>query len=383
MTARQAFDGQRLRRDIARIVLGPWPLRPWLTFIVVFLMYVYAHNAALDTFREPVREIVVALPLAALVGGSTAAIVFLGRRVERWSKGTSPRAVYLVTMLTAGAVLGLASHLARGLESPLNLDWRGWLFIVVRGLIGVFTIHAVAGVSEARLRAEVRRTEQALESLAEQRRVIVDAEERARGSVARFLHDNVQAGLVAISLQLRGIRERAPSPMDSQLGSIIEALEEMRAVDVRSASRRLSPDFASIGLRQALDESLATYAGSMNAEVRIDDALREWSHPTRHGHRQSLAAYRIIEQAVLNAAVHGHARNVWIDISRDGDTVTVSVADDGAGIQTQSPRRGRGLTIVDAWADIVQGAWTLRSRLPQGTVLEVTFPITKALAAHG
>ena len=377
------FDWRRLRRDVARIIFGPWPLRPALTFAALFIINLYATNNAVDIRRQTLRESVLAsLPIAGSVAVAGAIVVLVGKQLRLARPRGTGRANYIVTMLTGGAALGITSFVARSTFDAASVEWRNWIFFTARGITALALIHAVAGISDARLRSQIDRTEEALRTLSEQRRVIVDAEERARGAVARFLHDNVQAGLVAISLQLRAIRERSPAPVDAELGSIIEALEEMRSVDVRLAGRRLSPDFAIIGLQQALSECMVQYVKSMSVDIHIDDALSEWSHPTQHGHRQSLAVYRITEQAALNSAVHGQARHVSIDITREGDTVTLAVRDDGLGIPPgQPPTLGSGLTIIDAWSEIVGGEWTLAPGVDEGAVLTVRFPITKALVS--
>ena len=376
----RGFDWGRLRRDVARIIFGPWPLRPALTFTVLFIINIYAANNALDVRRQTLRESWMAsLPIASSVALTAAIVVLIGRQLRLARPHGTGRANYIVTMLAGGTALGITSFVARSTFDAASIEWRNWSFFAGRGIIALALIHAVAGISDARLLAQIERTEEALRALAEQRRIIVDAEERARGAVARFLHDNVQAGLVAISLQLRAIRERAPSPVDDELGSIVEALEEMRSVDVRLAGRRLSPDFAIIGLQQALSECMSQYVKSMSVDIHIDDALTEWSHPTERGHRQSLAVYRITEQAVLNAAVHGQARHVSIDITRDGDTVILAVRDEGLGIPPgREPVLGSGLTIIDAWSEILEGEWTLAPRVDGGAVLTVRFPIARA-----
>ena len=370
-----------LARDIARVVLGPWPLRPVLIFVVLFVINFYGLNYTLDLSRETLRESWVrSVPISLVIACTGSAVVLIGRRIAVSRTPQSPtRAQYLLTLIAAGVATGVVSYLVRLAFDVAETEWRSWSFYVVRGVVSMFAVHTIAGVSDSRLVAQVRRAELALQEVSRQRQVIIESEERARGSVARFLHDNVQTGLVAISLQVRTIASRAPAPLDSELGSIVEALEEMRAIDVRAASRRLSPDLDSVGLEHALWEFLEPLRRSMDFAVEIDPQLTEWSNPTGGRHRQSLAAYRIIEQAVLNAATHGQAANVRIAIDRLGDQILLRVQDDGRGLSEEAVVPGTGLRIMSAWAETIDGEWMLEPATPRGAVLSVRFTITSAL----
>lgn len=370
-----------LGREVARVVLGPWPLRPALLFTVLFVVNFYALNYTLDLSRETLRESwLQSIPISVAIACTGGLVVLIGRRIAMARNPTSPtRTQYLVTLIAAGVATGVVSYLVRLAFNVAETEWRGWSFYVVRGLVTMFIVHITAGVSDARLVAQVRRAELALQEVSRQRQVIIDSEERARGVVARFLHDNVQTGLVAISLQVRSIAARAPQPLDAELGSIVEALEEMRATDVRAASRRLSPDLDSVGLEQVVWEFLEPLRRSMAFEVTIDPALSEWSNPTGGRHRQSLAVYRIIEQAVLNSATHGQAGRVRITIDRAGDEIQLRVQDDGRGMSGEDATPGTGLRIVSAWTETIDGEWSLDPVVPSGAALSVRFTITSAL----
>lgn len=375
---------RRIAQDVSRIVLGPWQLRPAIALLVIFASNFFAMNNLAGMGDRSLGEAWgESLPASVVIACAGALSVLISQRVIRHVSGDSiSRAQYLGAMLFSGCVLGLVSYLVRLAYEFDEVQVRGLLFYVGRGTISIGALHAVLGVSDARLVAQIHRTERALEEVRTQRRFIIESEERARNAVARFLHDQVQASLVAITLQLRAISGRTPEPSSSELGSIVEALEELRGVDVRSASRRLSPDLSAIGLEQALTECLSAYSDSMQIRVHLDVSLREWSLPREGLNRQSLATYRIVEQAVLNAAVHGRARNVRVDITREHNLVELSITDDGVGLAPGGVIPGSGLRVIGAWVESIGGEWRLSPGQEGGTLLHATFPITKSLANH-
>ena len=86
------------------------------------------------------------------------------------------------------------------------------------------------------------------------------------------------------------------------------------------------------------------------------------------------AIYRVTEQALLNAASHGHASSVSISISLTTDAwVVLVVEDDGRGLPRADVVRGSGTAIMDAWCAFVFGSWRWQSST-RGVRVEAQFP---------
>lgn len=370
-------SSKSLSRQVLQVIVGPWPIRPILSLVVLFIANLYARNVFIDinpsnfTNRYPS-----ALPFAFTVAVTVGAVLWVGRTIEsRVTGGRPSRLAYLLTMVVAGMVFGVMTFVARPSFDVSDPDFRGILFYLLRSLIMIMFIHTIAGVNDARLRAQITRAEDAVRELREQRHVVVDAEERARTSVARFLHDRVQAGLVAISLHLRAISERVPEPTRGELGSIVEALEDVRSIDVRAASRRLSPDIATTGLPDAIMELLSGYSDSMAVDLSVEESVRSHIVSGEVDDRMALAVYRVVEQAMLNAAVHGRAQRVLVTLTlRDGQ-LSLHVEDDGLGLPADGGTPGSGSRIMSAWVAMLDGSWSLAPGPNGGTVLAAAIPL--------
>lgn len=72
-----------------------------------------------------------------------------------------------------------------------------------------------------------------------------------------------------------------------------------------------------------------------------------------------IAIYRVVEQALLNAASHGHAARVDVSLSKSsGGSLVVRVSDDGRGLPRGEIVRGSGTAIMDAWCAVAHGSWS-------------------------
>jgi signal transduction histidine kinase len=89
----------------------------------------------------------------------------------------------------------------------------------------------------------------------------------------------------------------------------------------------------------------------------------------------ALALFRIAQDSLFNAVVHGAARRVDITVQRKRSVLTMTVADNGGGFDTGSAihRIGLGLNSIEERARLVNGQASFRSR-PGRTVVEVVVP---------
>jgi signal transduction histidine kinase len=86
------------------------------------------------------------------------------------------------------------------------------------------------------------------------------------------------------------------------------------------------------------------------------------------------AIYRVVEQALLNAASHGPASRVDVSLTvPSSGTVTLTVSDDGRGLPRGEVVRGLGTAIMDAWCAVAGGEWAWRPTPAGGVQVAATF----------
>jgi len=228
---------------------------------------------------------------------------------------------------------------------------------------------AVTGAVVQRLRRETEVAQAALAESRRQQAILLESEERSRRQVAQLLHDRVQAGIIAASLELRLV---GSSGDDSRVQAVVDRLERLRDVDLRQAARALSPDLVNVDLRSALADLASGYEPTMTTRVDITPGvLRDRRVPET----TLLAIYRIVEQGLLNAAGHGHALSVRVSVTMSDSTIEVVVADDRRGLPASGLHPGLGTAVIEAWCQVAGGTWSLEPGRSGGAVLRATLPL--------
>jgi len=117
------------------------------------------------------------------------------------------------------------------------------------------------------------------------------------------------------------------------------------------------------GLPVAL-EALCRRAGlPAHLKVDLDNRLSD---------QVETAAYYFASEALSNAAKHSHGTEVRVDVSCDGRTLTVEVADDGIGGASVGP--GSGLRGLADRVEALGGRFTVSSPPGLGTRLQAAIP---------
>jgi signal transduction histidine kinase len=88
------------------------------------------------------------------------------------------------------------------------------------------------------------------------------------------------------------------------------------------------------------------------------------------------AAYFVAAEALANVAKHSGATAAAVTATRDGDTLTLEVCDDGRG--GADPARGSGLTGLADRVSVMDGRMFLSSPAGGPTLVRVELPCSKA-----
>ena len=78
-------------------------------------------------------------------------------------------------------------------------------------------------------------------------------------------------------------------------------------------------------------------------DVSIELAYEEGREQARHLPEIETAMYRIVQEALTNAAKHGNAKRAVVEVHEDETDICVSVRDDGAGFDPSEHTDGFGL----------------------------------------
>jgi signal transduction histidine kinase len=170
-----------------------------------------------------------------------------------------------------------------------------------------------------RLSKEQRRRE----ALAESRRYLAEGREKERKRLAREIHDGPVQDLHGLHMQLKAVPD-APDRLQTVGEELMRVTGELRAM---SADLH-PPALQRFGLPAAL-RSHADRLSGRHDDLQIDMDLDEECGPLPDTYALSL--FRIAQEAMNNAAQHGHATHVQIRFRCVDHTATLTVRDDGDG----------------------------------------------------
>lgn len=342
---------------------GPWPLQPLPLAGIVGLLSVTVGldtGAWIEQWPSVLTGAVVALVLWVLLAS-----------VRRWgSEIVARRLGYFGLFSLASLVLTTVRYVSGVLPGSVDPAQRFFVPFIATTLF-LIVVQGILGSAQARLHRENTRATEAVVALQQQQTALLKADEAVRQQVAIVLHDQVQAGLVSACLRLQTARSADESVEEQQraIGEVIRQLEQLRALDLRRAVRSLSPNLRDVDMQTSLEELADAWAPSMTVEVSIDGRV-----PKDRDLR--LGAYRIVEQALLNAASHGQAVQCRIDLEVT-DRLRIRVGDDGAGLPTD-PTPGLGSTLLDTWCRTLNGTWRWEESPLGGVCLRAELPLPEA-----
>lgn len=208
-------------------------------------------------------------------------------------------------------------------------------------------------------------------------RRLVTAQEDERRRISRELHDSVGQLLTALSLAVKAARDAAPLPpaSDARLGEVQKVADELGRT-VRELAVRLRPTaLDDLGLHAALAQSLGAWSARTGVAVDyVAAAIEEERLPPE----VETAVYRVVQEALTNAARHAKATHVSVAVSRHGGFATVAVEDNGVGFDPEAaPPAGRlGLIGMRERAALAGGTLDVESS-PGGTTVLARFRLAE------
>jgi two-component system, NarL family, sensor histidine kinase DevS len=205
----------------------------------------------------------------------------------------------------------------------------------------------------------------------------LEGAEQERRRWARELHDETLQGLGGLQLLLSaGRKEDDPEKLKAVVGDVGERIREEIA-SLRNLIVELRPaELDELGLEPALEALAARRAESNGLRVRIDVDLGT----DAEGSARRLAPpvestiYRIVQEALSNAAKHSGADRIDVRVEAANGTVELVVSDDGAGFDLSKPTSGFGLLGMRERVAMLRGDFEIESAPDKGTTVRARFP---------
>jgi signal transduction histidine kinase/ligand-binding sensor domain-containing protein len=241
-----------------------------------------------------------------------------------------------------------------------------WFLVAAAGMVAAIALTA----HRVRVRI-VERRQQDISALNER---LMKAQEQERVRIAGELHDGVMQEMLAATMMLGSAKRHAVggSPVQSAIDKVQQKLIRV-GTDLRQLSHGLHPPaLQDAGLPNAVrdycDEFSATSGIPVSCET--DPAVDDLSRGS------ALALFRILQEALGNAAKHAQAAQITVQLARAGALVSLVIADDGVGFDRHRlpAMRGLGLITMRERAGQLSGRLEVQSAPGRGTTVRVVMP---------
>ncbi|BEL05651.1 hypothetical protein Q0Z83_038420 [Actinoplanes sichuanensis] len=219
---------------------------------------------------------------------------------------------------------------------------------------------AMLALENARLQAGIRAQ---LAEVRASRSRIVEAGLAERRRLEQNLHDGAQQRLLALSMQLAGLRTAVA---DAGAGRLIDdACATLRDAtrELRELAHGLHP---AVLTQMGLAAALESVAGRFPLPVLLAIPASRWPEAVES------TAYFVACEAITNAVKHAEATEVSVTVVEQDGSLRLQVRDDGVG---GADPPGQGLTGIRDRVAAAGGAWGLASPRGAGTTVTVTLPL--------
>ena len=355
-----------------------------------------ASTRALRESEERFRTLTEIAPVGIFLTDADQQCVYVN---ERWTEitGVAPSEArgmdWRVCLQTQGSTLQATALFAAdptvplSFENPIEKPNRRTTWVIgqmrpyrdaqgtILGHLGVIT-----DITD-RKSAEVARqlSEQRLRELSAH---MTSSEERQRAQIAREIHDDIGSSLTGMKIDLLRLKQLTMAIPEAQekLAAFNRLLDSTAAASVRIA-KALRPSILDDGIVPAIDWQLREFSKRMD----IDTEFAEPEHEPELTQDQSIALFRVVQEALNNVAKHAHAKHVDVVLFSHGEELTLEIRDDGRGLPLDPAgerveRRGAfGITGMRERITSLGGWMDVTGAPGEGTTVMVGIPMQAVL----
>jgi len=209
----------------------------------------------------------------------------------------------------------------------------------------------------------------------------IEGEDRERKRIATDLHDGIGQYLAASNMNFESVKhelvklsEKSKNRFNRGLGLLKRAMEE-----TRSTAHKLMPEaLEEYGLFPAVESLIESLEKSTQVVTSFDSAIDEL--PLNK--QASINLFRIIQEALNNAIVHGQSSNIMIKLYQTDNKICCVIKDNGIGMNMNDPEieRGLGLQSMRFRTHLMSGTIYFSSESQKGMTITIYIPISKNAA---
>lgn len=204
-------------------------------------------------------------------------------------------------------------------------------------------------------------------------KAILETEERELQRIGFELHDGLGQLLTGLSLKSQSLEDilREKSVPEAELASRITFLIDKAKEHLRFLMQGGLPMESD---QDNITSSLEELASRTTRDFNVPCFFKSRGPVAITNNAAVIHLYRIAQEAVTNALRHGSPGHIEVRLSREKDTVVLTVKDNGSGIpDMHKQKNGLGLKIMTYRANMINASLDVRSEIDRGTSITCTF----------
>ena len=200
---------------------------------------------------------------------------------------------------------------------------------------------------------------------------LLKGQEEERSRLAKDLHDGLGGLLSGVKFSLSNMKDNlivTPENMvvfQRSLDMIDTSIKELRRV-----AHNMMPEMLS---KFGLDEALKDYCTNVDAAKLLSVKYQSLGMETRVDNAIEIIVYRIVQELLNNILKHAAATEVFIQLIRENDRLSIVVEDNGKGFDTAllKNNKGAGWVNIRSRVEYLKGQLDIHSEQGKGTLVNI------------
>ena len=243
-------------------------------------------------------------------------------------------------------------------------------------------IGTVQDITERKTTTEALRTSQ--EELKKFASHLQNVREEERNLLAREIHDDLGQILIAMKIDMGLLKQ-----------SVLKTVDEKNYQDVRvkfenlylmldntlKSARRIMTDLRPEVLDMlGFTDTVKQHLDNFQHRHKIKCLFQTNAKNLKLDSQQSVALFRIVQEALNNVAKHSRATEVVINVVEKEEKLTLEIKDNGVGfdIDEKKSTESFGLMGMNERVFLLDGELTIKSEMKSGTTIKVSMPYANA-----
>jgi PAS domain S-box-containing protein len=226
---------------------------------------------------------------------------------------------------------------------------------------------------------DITERKQAEEGLATFSRRLIEIQDQQRTRVARDLHDHIGQRVSLLAVQLEQLKIGSTGELTIQVDELLTQASQI-AAEVQTLAHELHPPRL-----EYLDIAAAmkSFCVDFSQRQHVETDFAHEGVPRIVPPEISLCLFRVLQEALHNAAKHSGARRFEVRLRGASDEIELTVRDSGLGFDPMTARnkRGLGLESMEERLQLVKGTFSIESQIQQGTTIRARVPLHSGSAA--